>query len=196
VNDAEIKGPITVYSRGLITNVHNLMTKSKMAIPIPRTEPFPKDTVCLLHLAKPGERNAAPRLNIHEESPTVTPALKSMQGRLIICRKERTKKTENTDQQTRGERAEGRTNTEEQNRRKEEEEKKTERKTGKKKPVERELQTNRNRDRNKEGEGLKNTNRENRAEEKNNQRENKRKEEQRGHRPIHHHLRLRSRLHR
>jgi hypothetical protein len=132
VNDAEIKGPITVYSRGLITNVHNLMTKSKMAIPIPRTEPFPKDTVCLLHLAKPGERNAAPRLNIHEESPTVTPALKSMQGRLIICRKERTKKTENTDQQTRGERAEGRTNTEEQNRRKEEEEKKTERKTGKK----------------------------------------------------------------
>ncbi|KAJ6854491.1 hypothetical protein NC651_039418 [Populus alba x Populus x berolinensis] len=42
-----------------------------MAIPIRRTAPFPKDTVRLLHLAKPGERNAAPRLpNAHEESPT------------------------------------------------------------------------------------------------------------------------------
>ncbi|KAJ6883645.1 hypothetical protein NC652_030778 [Populus alba x Populus x berolinensis] len=31
------------------------MTKSKMAIPIPGTAPFPKDTVRLLHLAKPRE---------------------------------------------------------------------------------------------------------------------------------------------
>ncbi|KAJ6857981.1 hypothetical protein NC652_040497 [Populus alba x Populus x berolinensis] len=64
------------------------MTKSKMAIPIPRTAPFPKDIVRLLHLAKPGERNATPRLlNVHEELSTITPALKSMQGRLIIWRR-------------------------------------------------------------------------------------------------------------
>jgi hypothetical protein len=85
VNSDEMKGFNYNLSRGLdYKYFKHLMTKSKMAIPIPRTAPFPSS---FLHLAKPGERNAAPRLlNVHEESPTVTPALKSMQGRLIIWR--------------------------------------------------------------------------------------------------------------
>jgi hypothetical protein len=64
------------------------MTKSKMAIRNLKKVPFLKDTDRLLHLVKLGERNAAPRLlNVHEESLTISPALKSMQGRLIIWRR-------------------------------------------------------------------------------------------------------------
>jgi hypothetical protein len=70
VNYDEMKGSNYSLSRGLdYKYFKHLMTKSKMAIPIPRTAPFPSS---FLHLAKPGERKVADRyacIKVHARSP-------------------------------------------------------------------------------------------------------------------------------